>query len=334
MSRETRSSPANSPVSPPVAAIRRLRALSVLIAAVSLLEPGLSFLPAGGSGSGYSSGMAAFARTSKKKSSSKAKKSAKKTSSRKSGSKKSSRSRSRSRSHRSRSRSSRHKAVKKPVVHKPSPEELAARARREAAYSSLDQAYDLYDAGINARLAGQNTLAITRLEESWRKFSDNKGYQKSGNPSTIESMVHYELGQAAEAQGDFNLARDSYSRCLRIRPGYTPASVKLVNLLARNGKLDLALAKAREAAGASPRDPRAQLLVSLVLDKMGKADDARQARGEAEKLLTVEGKVVPGADIKEKPVKAIPGKEARERMESDVMTDIEEEEPSGDSDSE
>ncbi|MCA9804399.1 MAG: tetratricopeptide repeat protein [Cyanobacteria bacterium HKST-UBA02] len=215
------------------------------------------------------------------------------------------------------------------MVHKPSPEELAAKAKREAAYASLDQAYDLYDAGINARLAGQNALAITRLEESWRKFSDNKGYQKSGNPSTIESMVHYELGQAAEAQGDFSLARDSYSRCLRIRPGYTPASVKLVNLLARNGKLDLALAKAREAAGASPRDPRAQLLVSLVLDKMGKSDDARQAQGEAEKLLTVEGKVVPGADTQEKPVTVSPGKEAKEQIESDVMTDIEEDESHG-----
>ena len=314
-----------------MAPVRRLQSLFALIAALSLLEPGLSFLPAGGVGSGSVSARAALARTTKKKSSSKAKKKAasksKKSSSSRSGRSKSGRKKS---SSRSRSRSSRHKAARKPArkpqVHEPTPEELAAKARRESAYASLDQAYDLYDAGINARLAGQNALAITRLEESWRKFSDNKGYQKSGNPSTIESMVHYELGQAAEAQGDFGLARDSYSRCLRIRPGYTPASVNLVNLLARSGKLDLALAKAREAVDARPGDPRARLLVSLVLDKMGRAADARQAQGEAEKLLTVEGKVVPGADTQEKPVTVSPGKEAKEQIESDVMTDIEEDE--------
>ncbi|MBZ0189744.1 MAG: tetratricopeptide repeat protein, partial [Candidatus Obscuribacterales bacterium] len=183
--------------------------------------------------------------------------------------------------------------------------------------------YLLYDAGINARIAGDNALAISKLEEAWRKFDENKGYQKGGQSSTVISLVHYELAQAAEAQGDFSRARDSYARCLKVRPTYTQASVKLVHLLARKGQLELALATAKEACQASPKDPRGHLLVALMLDKLGRSTDAKQSDQEAESLLRVEGLVVPSATSQEKPVnKETVGKEAKKQLESDVMTDI------------
>lgn len=148
----------------------------------------------------------------------------------------------------------------------------------------MAHAYSLYDAGANARLAGNYADAIDKLNQSARLFNNANDYQHGGS-STLESMVHFELGLAAEGIQDFGLARDSYQRCLLIRPGFTQASIRLVDMLARIGQGPLALAKAQEAVYANPADPRSHLLLALMLEKTGRGDLARTSRETAKRLL-------------------------------------------------
>jgi len=160
------------------------------------------------------------------------------------------------------------KAAPPPPKPTPTPEQIEARDRRHRAYGDMAHAYSLYDAGANARLAGNYADAIDKLNQSARLFNNANDYQHSGTSGTIESMVHFELGMAAEAAQDFGLARDSYQRCLIIRPNFTQASVRLVDMLARIGQGPLALAKAQEAVSANPSDPRSHLLLGLMLEKL------------------------------------------------------------------
>jgi hypothetical protein len=160
----------------------------------------------------------------------------------------------------------------------------------------MAHAYSLYDAGANARLAGNYADAIDKLNQSARLFNNANDYQHSGTSGTIESMVHFELGMAAEAAQDFGLARDSYQRCLIIRPNFTQASVRLVDMLARIGQGPLALAKAQEAVSANPSDPRSHLLLGLMLEKTGRGDLARASREYAKRLLIAPTSPPPVAD--------------------------------------
>lgn len=156
--------------------------------------------------------------------------------------------------------------------------------------SVLNKAYHLYDQGINSRLNGATTTAVKQLDESRRLFEDARRYQSRGVPSTAEYLVHFEMGRAAEAQGDFSTARDSYSRCLRVKPDFISASVRIVTLLARNKQLPLALVYAKQAADKDPFEPRAHTLLALVLRKVGESDKADVEFKKAENLLA--GKAV------------------------------------------
>lgn len=149
----------------------------------------------------------------------------------------------------------------------------------------MAHAYSLYDSGANARVTGNYADAIDKLNQSARLFNNANDYQHGGTASTLEAMVHFELGLAAEGAQDFGLARDSYQRCLIIRPTFTQASVRLVDMLARTGQSPLALAKAQEAVNANPADPRSHLLLALMFEKTGRTDMARVSRETAKRLL-------------------------------------------------
>ncbi len=176
------------------------------------------------------------------------------------------------------------KAAKEPPP-KPSAEQLQAIHQRESAYQLMSRAYKLYDLGINARLAGNYPEAVAKLSEAWKLFNDARDYQRTGESSMLEALVHFELGQAFESDGDTLSARDSYVRCLNIRPSVIDASIHLVNMLARVGQWQLALAKADEAARANPNDPRAHLLLSLALSKTGHPTEAQAENEKAKELL-------------------------------------------------
>jgi len=149
----------------------------------------------------------------------------------------------------------------------------------------MARAYRLYDEGINARIGGDYGTAVSKLTESWKLFNDMRGYQRTGESSLNEALVHYELGQAAEGTGDILTARDSYVRCLNIRPSHVEASVHLVNLLAASGQWQMALAKAQDAVRANPDDARAHKLMALALAKTGHPEEARAAAHKAQELL-------------------------------------------------
>lgn len=190
----------------------------------------------------------------------------------------------------------RHEAPQRKAVWKPpppSPEQIAANQRREQSYQTMGQAYRLYDQGINLRLAGDYVQAVDKLNQSWRMFNDIKGYQRNGEASLAEALVHYELGQAAEGQGDYLTARDSYFRCLNIRPSLVEASIRLVSLLASTGQWQLAIAKAQEAVRANPLDPRAHMLMALTLSKTGHQQESQNESAQAKQLLKVVPKYKP-----------------------------------------
>jgi tetratricopeptide (TPR) repeat protein len=149
----------------------------------------------------------------------------------------------------------------------------------------MARAYRLYDEGINARMRGDYSSAVVKLTESWKLFNEARGYQRTGEPSINEALVHYELGQAAEGAGDILTARDSYMRCLNIRPTFVQASVSLVNMLAASGQWQLALAKAQDAVRTNPNDPRAHKLWSLTLSKTGHSEEARHEANKAQECL-------------------------------------------------
>lgn len=157
----------------------------------------------------------------------------------------------------------------------------------------MARAYRLYDEGINARLSGDYGTAVSKLNESYNLFNNARGYQRSGESSLQEALVHYELGQACEGQGNILSARDSYVRCLNIRPTMVDASIRLVSMLATAGQWQLALAKAQDAVRTNPTDPRVHQLMALALGKTGHTEEARAEASKAQQMLRLTPKYKP-----------------------------------------
>lgn len=253
---------------------------------------------------------------------------AKKSSKKKSTKKRSSRSRSKKRTKsrskkRSRSRS-RRRTRAKPKPKPPTKAELEAKARRESAYSSLNAAYQLYDSAINLRMKGDYKAAMAKFNQSLDKITQQRSYQRGSSAGTMAALTYYELGKTAEAHKDLLTAKDSYAKCLNIMPAYTPASVALVNIYAGHGQIDLALAKAKQAVSANPKDPRGHLLVSLLSGRKGEAEVAKREMVEAQRLLSVEAQIIPKNNAKQKSIVRVSdflkGRESSEAKE-DVAAD-------------
>lgn len=123
-------------------------------------------------------------------------------------------------------------------------------------YSLIARSYALYDQGINERLRGNYGSATDKLAESVNLLDQARSNQRNGGASTLEAMVFFELAQAAEADGDFTLARDSYAHCLRAKPQYVEGYLRIVSLLATQGQLPLAMNWLKEGLKECPHDPR------------------------------------------------------------------------------
>ncbi len=136
-------------------------------------------------------------------------------------------------------------------------------------YSLLARSYALYDQGINERLRGNYGSATDKLAESVNLLDQARSNQRDGGASTLESMVFFELAQAAEADGDFILARDSYAHCLRAKPQYVEAYLRIVSLLASQGQLPLAMNWLKEGLKECPHDPRLNDLSTVLSTFMG-----------------------------------------------------------------
>ncbi|MBP9093655.1 tetratricopeptide repeat protein [bacterium] len=123
-------------------------------------------------------------------------------------------------------------------------------------YSLMARSYALYDQGINERLRGNYGSSTDKLAESVNLLDQARSNQRNGGASTLEAMVFFELAQAAEADGDFTLARDSYAHCLRAKPHYVEGYMRIVSLLATQGQLPLAMNWLKEGLKECPHDPR------------------------------------------------------------------------------
>jgi len=129
----------------------------------------------------------------------------------------------------------------------------APRARN---YALLTRSYTLYDEGVNEKLKGNYGAATDKLSESITLLDQARSNQHGAVPSTLESMVFFELGDAAESDGDFVLARDSYAHCLKAKPDFVEGYLHIVNLLATQGQLPLAASWLKEGLKECPHDQR------------------------------------------------------------------------------
>ncbi len=209
-------------------------------------------------------------------------------------------------------------------------EETETVRKRDQSYGVHASAYKLYDEGVNARLVGNYGISTKRLEAALDALDGTTWYQKSGRPSTLQASIHFELGRTAEASGDMRLARDSYQRCLFIRPSFTPASVRLINLLALSGLLDMALSKARDAVRDNPTDPRAHLMLALILERRGEKSLAGRERSDARRLLDISVQPLPPEARKGEVVPLYTGEQ---KLPTNDMLDMEMEEKPSPSDS-
>ncbi|MBS1956871.1 MAG: hypothetical protein JST89_21970 [Cyanobacteria bacterium SZAS-4] len=145
--------------------------------------------------------------------------------------------------------------------------------------NSLANVYRLYDRGVNERLEGRYEQATKTLREA------SNSYSSAQRGLTLEAMIEYELGQAAEASNNFSIAADAYSRSLRIKPNLIEASVRLASMLMKAGQPQAALSRARDSVASNPNDPRAHQILALILDNNGLSGDAKIERESADRLL-------------------------------------------------
>lgn len=145
--------------------------------------------------------------------------------------------------------------------------------------NSLANVYRLYDRGVNERLEGRYEQATKTLREA------SNSYSSAQRGLTLEAMIEYELGQAAEASNNLSIAADAYSRSLRIKPNLIEASVRLASMLMKAGQPQAALSRARDSVAMNPNDPRAHQILALILDNSGLSGDAKIERESADRLL-------------------------------------------------
>lgn len=136
-------------------------------------------------------------------------------------------------------------------------------------YSLLARSYALYDQGINERLRGNFGSSTDKLAESVNLLDQARSNQHNGGASTLEAMIFFELALAAEADGDVILARDSYAHCLRAKPHYVEAYLRIVSLLATQGQLPLAMNWLKEGLKECPHDSRLNDLSTVLSTYMG-----------------------------------------------------------------
>jgi tetratricopeptide (TPR) repeat protein len=178
-------------------------------------------------------------------------------------------------------------------------------------YLSENKIYGLYDQGLNARLLGDRHTAVSRLAQAVEISKETK------LSPTMRAETQYELGRAAESDGEPRVAIEAFIHCLQESPRYTDASVRLASLLLHSGKPLQALMTARDATQRSPNDAKAHMILALVLENNGFANDARAERERANRLMNGEGRVPEPAPRNEtvpgtQPTAPVPGEQAAE----------------------
>jgi tetratricopeptide (TPR) repeat protein len=152
-------------------------------------------------------------------------------------------------------------------------------------YQAQAKLYTLYDQGLNARLNGDSHTAVSRLAEAAAMIAS------CHLSPTMEAMIEYEFGRAAEGDQEPQVAIDAYRRCITINPRHLDAVIRLSSLLLRSGQPAQALVRVRDLVQRTPNDPRAHVALAFVLERNGFPDDARLERDRAKQLISGVGKV-------------------------------------------
>ena len=118
----------------------------------------------------------------------------------------------------------------------------------------------LHFLGVIAHQEKNNELAVELI-----------GKAIHANPS---SLMHYNLGLALKAQGNFDAAAESYRMALSLQPDYAEAHYNLGNVLQEQGELDMAVTCYRRAISCRPDYARAHCNLGNVLQEQGKPDEA------------------------------------------------------------
>ena len=96
--------------------------------------------------------------------------------------------------------------------------------------------------------------------------------------------AHYNLGIVLARQDKLDEAVASYQQALRLKPNYPEAHNNLGTVLARQGRLDEAIASYQQALRLKPDDPEAHHNLGLVLAKQNKLDEAVASYQQALRL--------------------------------------------------
>jgi len=163
----------------------------------------------------------------------------------------------------------------------------------EESSSKLTQIYSLYDQGTNQRILGdpQGALAHLRQAASLARAYYSRGYNNKN--SSLEQVIHYDLGQAAEKARDLDQALEAYLYCLQLSPGNLDAAGRVVSILVQKGQLQAALRVAQNAVSAHPEDARARAFLAGVLTKMGNGTEASQEAEKSSQILKDTGELSP-----------------------------------------
>lgn len=152
----------------------------------------------------------------------------------------------------------------------------------------LARAYRLRDLALNEEQKGDHGLAVKHLMDATQLST-----QYYGKPVSQEALLYFDLGIAAAAAEQNDVAREAFQQCLERKPDMSEAQMRMAMVLARQGKQAEALTYARQAVELQPEDARAHLVLSLLLERQGKLEEAKSEKAKARQLAKAAGITTP-----------------------------------------
>jgi len=130
-----------------------------------------------------------------------------------------------------------------------------------------------------AIILGKSLLALEKIDDAARLFTE----MESQAPENIEIL--YNKAAASLAQKDIPKATVTLEKILVLKPDFTPALVAMSGILIENKKVDQAIALVRKHLQESPKNLDYHLLLAGILEKYGSApDEALQLLRQAQEI--------------------------------------------------
>ncbi len=149
-------------------------------------------------------------------------------------------------------------------------------AAKKDAISVLQVAPSNFRAAI---ILGKSLLALGKTDDAAKLFTE----MESQAPENIEIL--YNKAAACLAQKDIPKATVALEKILTLKPDFTPALVAMSGILIENKKVDQAIALVRKHLQASPKNLDYHLLLAGILEKYGSSpDEALQLLRQAQEI--------------------------------------------------